>query len=550
MRLPGSLLLCLFVLGCGSRSSELVDDASIGDADSPDGDASDVPPDGPPGPECPPYHAKCNGACIPTSVDPQNCGACGVTCDTGAGEVCAAGGCTTTCETGMMKCGGTCVDIKSDNNHCNACDFQCGAGTGCVDGNCQPLVQVGTPPAACAGGGPPVEVEGFPDGPKCIDGVVETTFRWAMCSCKDIELFNPLLTDGYDSTSGPYAPGGLGGGVGLNGTYLSTSTATIGGALWASASAGGVSTSNQTDILQDLHVGGPLTVGNPFTVGGDAYVVGDITTSDSIAITDVLQLPTGSTITGNVTYGSLVRAPVTVNQPCDCDPAKMIPVEGIVAAHRPPNNDNALIGLDPDVLVNPNAALRLELPCGRYYLSSIDTNAPLVIYASGRVALFIDGDILTTSPLTFAVGPSGSLDVFVADRITTSAKMTVGSANYPALTRVYLGGVGTTLTITNDVDLGGFLYLARGKLEASNPLEVFGGIIAGDLRNTGATTIHYDRQVLETGIVCPDATSCDSCNDCGNQACVNGACGACTTSGDCCSPLSCVAGECVLVTLE
>lgn len=109
--------------------------------------------------------------------------------------------------------------------------------------------------------------------------------------------------------------------------------------------------------------------------------------------------------------------------------------------------------------------------------------------------------------------------------------------------------MGTTLTITNDVDVGGFLYLARGKLESSNPLEVFGGIIAGDLRNTGATTIHYDRQVLETGAVCPPENTCDSCMDCGNQACVNGTCGACTTGADCCSPLSCVAGECILVLL-
>src|SRR5262245_4848832 len=35
------------------------------------------------GPPCPAYQSPCDGGCIPTSVDPVNCGACGRTCDAG-----------------------------------------------------------------------------------------------------------------------------------------------------------------------------------------------------------------------------------------------------------------------------------------------------------------------------------------------------------------------------------------------------------------------------------------------------------------------------------
>lgn len=45
--------------------------------------------------------------------------------------------------------------------------------------------------------------------------------------------------------------------------------------------------------------------------------------------------------------------------------------------------------------------------------------------------------------------------------------------------------------------------------------------------------------------VAPPAASCDSCEDCGNQACVDGACGACTTSLDRGAPLVCVNDACV-----
>src|SRR5579863_602311 len=41
---------------------------------------------------CPPYQSLCNGRCIPTSGDPNNCGGCGTTC-TGI-QVCSSNACS------------------------------------------------------------------------------------------------------------------------------------------------------------------------------------------------------------------------------------------------------------------------------------------------------------------------------------------------------------------------------------------------------------------------------------------------------------------------
>jgi hypothetical protein len=47
---------------------------------------------------------------------------------------------------------------------------------------------------------------------------------------------------------------------------------------------------------------------------------------------------------------------------------------------------------------------------------------------------------------------------------------------------------------------------------------------------------------------CTDAgaqVACNTCLDCGGQACTSTGCGACTSSSDCCAPLVCSQGSCV-----
>ncbi|MCB9641753.1 MAG: hypothetical protein H6728_01630 [Myxococcales bacterium] len=60
---------------------------------------------------CASDETECNGVCIRTQVDPQNCGACGTTCATG--EVCSQR-CLRfgACASGETDCGGACVTLK------------------------------------------------------------------------------------------------------------------------------------------------------------------------------------------------------------------------------------------------------------------------------------------------------------------------------------------------------------------------------------------------------------------------------------------------------
>lgn len=78
----------------------------------------------------------CGDTCTDVSSDPDNCGACGVSC--AEGESCSAGACVGDegCQAGDVLCGETCTDVSSDRNNCGACGLSCAEGEGCNAGVC------------------------------------------------------------------------------------------------------------------------------------------------------------------------------------------------------------------------------------------------------------------------------------------------------------------------------------------------------------------------------------------------------------------------------
>src|SRR5262249_44798561 len=247
-------------------------------------------------------------------------------------------------------------------------------------------------------------------------------------------------------------PGGLGGGVALNGTFQSSASADVGGALWASSSAG-VHADNAAQVRQELHVGGPVSSQDTLSVGASAWVAGNLMASGTIAGT--LHIPAGASISGGITAQQTVREPVNVPVPCDCTPSQLIPVGAIVAAHRTAN-DNATINLAPNALAGGGGPQRLDLPCGRYYLTSINTSNSVVIVAHGNTALYIDGDVSSGAEFAVTVDPTGQLDVFIAGRFTSQSVFNLGSPNWPALVRIYVGT--SPLDITGGSLVGAFIY--------------------------------------------------------------------------------------------
>ncbi|TDP75949.1 DUF7305 domain-containing protein [Bradymonas sediminis] len=503
------------------------------------------------GPEsCPLYQTRCDGTCIPTVVDPNNCGGCGVTC--GDDEVCSGGTCTDTCMPGLNICDRACVDFATSNAHCGGCGNSCAAGTGCVEGSCLPAANLDTREDACAGGGPAIDLgDTVSVERQCTGELAERTFRWAVCSCDSIRSTGQIFADAYDSSTGPYIRGGEGGGLATNGIIDTTSGFITTGTLWAADTSGhgaAVQTTTGATIGQRLYTGSNVHLGRGTRVGGDAFVDGNV--RRNLTIGGTLTVPASATVDADTTYANLQRAEVNVAPPCDaCDVADRIPVANIVASRSGTNNDNALIGLDENVfsLFGGNTK-RIDLPCGNYYLSEITGNQGVTIVAHGNTALYIGGDILSNGKVTITLTPDAQLDLFVAGSVRVTNGFKLGSPNYPALVRAYIGG-DQGLQTTSGSDIAGFIYAVPGGIQSTTSSEFFGGVYGQTVGSTGGNKYHYDRLINVVGESCPDRTpGVDPQPD--PNICAT-ATDACESDADCCSPLLCgEAGECVLLDCQ
>jgi hypothetical protein len=390
--------------------------------------------------------------------------------------------------------------------------------------------------------------------------LAQVTFTWALCSCKDVMCSDVLKTDGFDSTKGPYMPGGLGGGVGVDRSVSVSSLLDAGGTLRASASTG-TSPTSQTTVRQELHIGGPVSTSATMTVANDAFVDGNV--SGNVKIGGTLYIPSGDTASGGVTDMAVVHQPVTVPPPCDCTTPDLLPIASWIAAAKT-KNDNASIGLSPTALQNPSGDIHLDLPCGSYYLSGINSSNSVTVAAHGNTALFIDGNVSASSGISFVLDPTAQFDILIGGTISASSGLVIGSPAYPALTRTYIAST-TTIDLSASGTIAGNVYAAYAPVSLSSDYVQYGALFAGDFNASGSAAIHYDRATVG-GSLCPPpplttsgdggsssdggpgggTTTCGTCKDCGNQACVNGTCGQCTSSSDCCAPLICVGGTCMI----
>ncbi|MBN8228690.1 hypothetical protein JYK02_14345 [Corallococcus macrosporus] len=349
----------------------------------------------------------------------------------------------------------------------------------------------------CADSGPPLLLGDPASVPLLCSGqLAETLFRRAACSCEGLSLSAPFSVDAFRSSVGPYAPGGTGGDVGVNGSLSANDRVTVGGSLQV----GGVQLSRPLTVGGSLHSNGPLSgPGTSATVAGDARVNGGVALA-ALTVGGVLTVPPEFS-PGPARASELRREPVPPVTPCDCangsrfDPAALI-------AHHSVDNDNAAIDLDPATLEGVTGERVLELPCGRFLLTRIAGPGHATLRIRGRTALFIPGGVDLVEALTVDVQPPGELDLFLAGGFIVSGQLTLGSAALPSRVRVYVAGT-QPLDISAGSTLAGNLYAPQAQLNLSGNAEVFGSLFVRHLEASGAIQVHHDADVLNAGAACP-----------------------------------------------
>lgn len=545
----------------------------------------------------------CDGGCVSTRLNPDHCDTCNKSC--GSDEVCNSGQCVDAeeigCPEGMENCDGECVDFDIDDDNCGSCGNECSDGEACGNTGCVTAIDVDDQGPANCQGGTDIEIGYTDEKEVCSGTVAKTTFKWGVCSCDSINLMNNVYTDAYDSQSGPYTPGGYGGSFGANGG-ITIEKGEIYGSLWTSSDEG-FESSVEAQVKQQLHSQGDGCFGPTAVVDGDARIGGDIRSCTGeggsgggpIEFNKTLYIPSSSNIHQRTQANNIVNQNVDVSTVCErCKEENRVPIEQIVKHHaKDQNNDNDAIGLDADALDQPGEDVVLKLPCGRYFLSTIDiVESKVTVVATGNTALFVDGDVNANGDFTIKPSTSGELDVFINGAVELQNQVDVGSPAYPAYTRMYANGL---WQFKNDGVFGAFVYAIPGGINLMNNLEYFGGLYTQSFTTMNLINVHYDREVLDLDRDCPEpddgggggdggddagggtggddaggttadggssdgGTTCtpegDNCSTnsecCNNLLCDNGTCGSdcaesgdgCSSDGDCCSPLVCSDGTC------
>jgi len=371
------------------------------------------------------------------------------------------------------------------------------------------LPSLGTKAEYCAGSGPPLLVDAFADGgtvSTCPDQLVQRAFPYALCTCGEFVSEHGLVTDAFDGSQGAYDPSTAmaAGSVGVNGE-LHPGPMQIGGSLWAS-SAMSITTTSTVQVSGDLNAEGEMFPGGTLDVGGDAGMANGIQSMSDVTIGGTLDVPTGAPfdVSGTPTFGARVSTPFQVAPACACEPSELVDVAGVVATYEAHNDDEAL-GVNRTSLENVQAAVTMTLPCGRIYFTSIAANqVPIQLTATGRVAIFVGGDISTTSDFQIEVAPGAEVDLFVAGTVTVGGSFQVGDTTYPARARTYVGGPtvnllgGPTDNPQSAATLAGNLYAPSATLDlgGSATTTLYGSIFASSLIASADLMIHYDDAIL------------------------------------------------------
>jgi len=445
-----------------------------------------------------------------------------------------------------------------------ACGSSGGTGDGDGDGTAPPAddgrdgtVEVvdDSLEAFCSGSGPVVTIEyGATTYDECTGAIAETTFVNALCTCHDVRLAGYLKTRACDSAvascAGATDEGG--GAVGIDNKYsVSAGYSDVGG----SFAIAGPETSIFFGYVRargDFRLAANATVPGYTTVARNAWFGGNFTGLGPVTIDGDLHKQGRVTALPLTVDGDTFTEAVAIDLPCPCGDDEILDVAPLVDYARD-HNDNATVGLSPTVLKQVVGDVEVTLECGRFYVEEVSGLGNIVVNVTGRVALFVEGNIAAAGNLEFNLTPEGEIDIFVKGDLLLIGNASFGTKDRPAGTRIYVGGSGD-ITLIGAGGFVGNVYAPRSLVTATGYAEVYGSIFARDFVSPGYASFVYDLAIEHAGDDCPPehvppgvCTRCAGCT--GGTACVGGICTDCRVDADCCSQEVCIDGRCTTLIM-
>jgi hypothetical protein len=349
---------------------------------------------------------------------------------------------------------------------------------------------------ACVGLGNPITLP-TAAGATCAAALAARGHRFALCTCDTLTLDARLRTDAFDSTNAGVNDQ-VSAAVGVDGALQTSAELRAGGAIYV-ADATGVRASDHLQAGASFQSNGPLAMlSSNADLLADAYVAGDV--SGQVQVSGTLHVPASATLGPQVQAKAVAMGAVTVASPCDCS-AGFVDVTGAIAAAAS-HNDDAAAGFGADVLGKVSTSTSLDLPCGTFYLSSMQTTAPITLLVHGHALLAVAGDVkLSGGGLTVVLDPSAELDLLIAGWFTASGGGVIGAPTAPARFRIWVAGT-ESLVFDDQPTVAAVIHAPAAAVTAPSGLTVSGSLLVKSLSLGDDSLLHYDRAILSAGVSC------------------------------------------------
>jgi len=366
----------------------------------------------------------------------------------------------------------------------------------------------------------------------CVDQSQSSSLRRAETGCPPLQLLEKALCVCEDFNDvgkvnvGPYrhGPYGMnypyddaGGSVGVNG--MSTHTALVGASgTWEAW--GGLSTTGDFIVGQDLVTPASLSYQGAVRVNGDLVVGGDLTGTGQLIVDGTLSLGGENMARGMQRVGAEADYAAPSGPPCPCDPATFFDVAAAVESARI-SNDNALRGIPQDISLFKGDELRL--PTGRYFFSNLESQGKVVVVIEGTVAIYLAGSLDTVGYANFRLEDGAQLDLFVAGNIRTVGHVDMAQEGYHGAGhgwpysrfRLYVGGEDPIMMVTGNQFWGGSIYAPKAALKFTGHFMVNGSLFVRTFEGTGHLEV-YGGMIIPPDS-CPEASDVpDSSNPTGD----------------------------------
>ena len=412
-----------------------------------------------------------------------------------------------------------------------------------------PPVDAMQPPPKCEAAGPILSIRRIngDNSEACAGQLAAHIFTHALCACGDLNLAALLSTGSFDSSAADNSSVNAGAAVGIAGEYPSARS-NIGGSLTVAGTSRQPTVAGGLDVQGDLRLAGGATFFSQLSVKRDTWIVSPIGYWGVVNIGRNLHTAPGAYLTGlgppPIVQGDQIAMAFTVEDPCGC--AERLDVAEMERLGAAAPTDNAARSIEPTLLSDVSAPIKLDLPCGRFRFDSIGGAGAIQLTISGRTAIFVDGNVNLTDSFQLAIAPgvNAELDWFIRGNLSISIGAKVGDLGHPSATRIYVGGTENTDIVLSSGHIGANIYAPTTNVNLA-ATGMLGSIYAKNLSVLGGAFVRYDRAILNQGVKCQQPLFCDKCHTCnGGTACMGSTCKDCIEDSDCCAPLVCEKGSC------